>query len=704
VSITETAPANALNEWEARRSLEAFDIPFAPCRLVGDETEAVAAARELGFPVAIKVHSAAILHKTEVGGVHLDVPDEQGVRQACLAIRQTVAALTSATLEGYLVQRLIDPGLDLLLGAARDTSFGPYLLLGLGGIWAEVLDDVVAIALPASTEDVLRALDGLRAAPLLHGARGKPRCDQRAVAEIALRLGRYMASDSTALEVDINPLRVFPEGRGAIALDARIVRGARTSVERAAPNRAALEALLNPRGVVVVGVSRDPSKFGARLVNSLTAHGFEGPLWALHPSEALVQGIPAFPSVEAANHRADLAFITLDGKQTAGAVHEVARAGVRAAVVFASGFGESGPEGEVRQAELLAVAREAGVSLLGPNTPGLISDPAKLYGSFVGTMTMEGPRNGDIVLLTQSGSVGSALLGRGWDRGLAFRAWIATGDEADIGIEHLLGIYADDPGARVIGIFAETIRDGARFREAAQRARRAGKRIVAYVVGRSEPGRSAIQSHTGALGGNQRLYDAVFRQDQISRVSDLDEMLDALQALSWCPSPGGRRVAVVSSSGASCGIAADDCDANGLELPPLGAASKARLKSILPTFASANNPLDVTAEIVTRPELMAAALNAVVDGAAYDAVLVTLGTQQGPMALEVARAIVDFQRNRQLPVLVSRLGADSLNRDLLEFYRLQRLPLFSTPTRSARALKHLVQQAGILASDTESAA
>lgn len=696
----EKAPRGGLNEWEARRALSAFDIPFAACRLVSDEAGAVGAARELGFPVAIKVHSAAILHKTEVGGVHLDVLDEEGVRQACRAIRQSVTDRTSAPMEGYLVQRLIDPGLDLLLGAARDPSFGPYLLVGLGGVWTEALDDVIALALPASTEDVLQALAGLRAAPLLQGARGKPRLDCKAIAQMALRLGRFMAADPAALEVDINPLRVFPEGRGAIALDARIVTGTRPSPERAVPSRAALEALLAPRGVVVVGVSRDSSKFGARLVNSLTAHGFDGALWALHPSEATVQGVPAFRSVEASPHRADLAFITLDGKQTAGAVREVARAGVRAAVVLASGFGEAGPEGEARQTELLAAARESGVNLVGPNTPGLISDPAKLYGSFVGTMTMDGARGGDIVLLTQSGSVGSALLGRGWDRGLAFRAWVATGDEADIGIEHLLDFYADDPGARVIGIFAETIRDGLRFREAAQRARRAGKRIVAYVVGRSEPGRSAIQSHTGALGGNHRLYDAVFRQDSIGRVSDLDEMLDALQALSWCPLPKGPRVAVVSSSGASCGIAADDCDANGLELPPLGEASRKRLKSILPAFASANNPLDVTAEIVTRPQLMAAALDAVVDGEAYEAVLVTLGTQQGPMALEVARAIVDFQRRRDLPVLISRLGADSLNRELLDFYRLQKLPLFSTPTRAARALRHLVQQSGVCAPGT----
>ena len=686
----------ALSEWEARAAMGSVGIPFVACRLAVDEDEAVCAAIEIGFPVVIKVHSPEILHKTEANGVHIDVRDEVGVRRACSLILDSVASLASkAVSAGFLVQPFIGGGTDVFLGAARDSSFGPYLLLGLGGIWAEVLDDVVAVALPASHAQVLRAIDELRAAALLRGARAKRPADRNAVARTALELGQFMLSTPDALEVDLNPLRVFDDGQGALALDARLVLGSQLTVDRPVPPHAALRALLEPRGVVVVGVSRDATKFGSRLVNSIRSHGFARPLWAVHPREDVVQGIPAFKSATHSNLPADLAFITLEGSQVADAVREVAKVGVSSAVVFASGFGEAGPKGEAMQTELMQVAKAAKVNILGPNTPGLVSDPAKLYGSFVGTMSMNGLSGGDIVLLTQSGSIGSALLGRGWDRDLAFRAWVATGDEADIGIEHLLDFYADDPGATVIGIFAETIRDGLRFRSAAQKARRNGKKIVAYVVGHSEPARAAIQSHTGAMGGNQRLYDAVFRQDSIARVSDLDEMLDALQALAWCPLPKGGRVAVVSSSGASCGIAADDCDANGLELPALSQATKRRLSAILPSFAAANNPLDLTAEIVTRPQLMAAALDAVVEDGAYDALMVTLGTQQGSMALEIARAVVEFQRKNGIPVLISRLGADSLNRELLDFYRQERMPLFSTPTRSARALKHLLQQAEI---------
>ena len=156
-----------------------------------------------------------------------------------------------------------------------------------------------------------------------------------------------------------------------------------------------------------------------------------------------------------------------------------------------------------------------------------------------------------------------------------------------------------------------------------------------------------------------------------------------MQVLDWCPLPVGRRVAVISSSGASCGIAADDCELNGLLLPKLSPTSKARLAAILPAFAQLNNPLDVTAEIVTRPDLIAKALEAVVEENAFDALLITLGTQQGPMALEVARTIVEFRSRTRLPVIISRLGADSLNPALLEFYQAHKLPLFSTPTRSA---------------------
>ena len=683
-----------LTEWAARQELAKFGIAFSACRAVKTDDEAVAAAKVIGFPVVVKVHASSIVHKTEVNGVHLDIRDEQMVRSACQAIRESVAHIEPATQsEGFLVQPYVTGGLDMLLGVARDPSFGPYLLIGLGGIWVEVMADVVAVALPATRDEILVALSQLRAFPLLEGARGQRGSDLGALVDMAARLAEYAGATPEAQEIDINPLRVFSEGGGALALDARIVRGPSQHHAKSSPSPESLSALADPKGVVVVGVSRDPDKFGSRLVNSIKSHGFGRPLWALHPRESQIQGVPAYPSAKDSPHPADLAFITVDGVQVEKVLHEIAPAGVRAAVVFASGFGESGAAGKALQSSLVATAATLGISLVGPNTPGIVSEPAKLYGSFVGTMSMEHLPDGDIVLLTQSGSIGSALMGRGKDRGLAFRAWVATGDEADIGVEHVLDYYADDPGTRVIAMFVEMIRDGDRFRAAARRARKAGKRLVIYAIGRSESGRAAIQSHTGALGGNQLLYDAVFRQTGTARVSDLDEMLDAMQVLDWCPLPVGRRVAVISSSGASCGIAADDCELNGLLLPKLSPTSKARLAAILPAFAQLNNPLDVTAEIVTRPDLIAKALEAVVEENAFDALLITLGTQQGPMALEVARTIVEFRSRTRLPVIISRLGADSLNPALLEFYQAHKLPLFSTPTRSARAMAHLVQQA-----------
>ena len=690
-----------LTEWAARDELLAAGIAFTPCERVATDDEAVAAAARIGYPVVVKVQAADIVHKTEVNGVHVDLRNAGTVRVACVAIRDAVSrAQSSARLHApapaFLVQPFVRGGIDIFLGAARDSSFGPYLLLGLGGVWVEVLDDVVAVALPATPADVMRALRGLRAFVLLTGARGQRGVDLDALVKTALLLGDYMMRTPAAVEVDVNPLRVFGDAREderAIGLDARIVMSDRCDAEKPVPERRVLDALLDPRGVVVVGASKDNAKFGSRLVRSLLSHGFDRPLWALHPRDSQVQGIPAYPSAAASPHGADLAYITVEGRQVATILKDVAQAGVRAAVVFASGFGESGPEGEAMQTELTAAAREAGIGIVGPNTPGIVSVPANMYGSFVGTMSMQPLPDGDIVLLTQSGSIGSALMGRGWDRGLAFRAWVATGDEADICVEHLLDYYAGDPGTRVIAIFVEMIRDGRRFRQAARRARAAGKVLVVYAIGRSEAGLAAIQSHTGSLGGNHRLYDAVFRQDGVARVADLDEMLDAIQALDWCPLPAGPRVTVVSSSGASCGIAADDCEANGLVLPPLTDGCKQRLSKILPSFAATNNPLDLTAEIVTRPALMADALAAVIDQGTSDMLLITLGTQQGPMALEVGRAIVDLRSRVAVPIVISRLGADSLNAELLTFYRDQKLPLFSTPTRAARALRHLVQQA-----------
>jgi acyl-CoA synthetase (NDP forming) len=685
-----------LSEWAARERLAAHGIHGPECVVAKSEDDAAAAAARIGFPVVLKVHAGGVLHKSDVGGVRVDLRSEDEVRRAFLALAGEVARRApGVAVEGALVQPFIAGGVDVFLGAARDPAFGPYLLLGLGGVLVEVLDDVVAIAWPAAAGDVLAAAATLRGARVLRGVRGRPGADLGAVAALALALGRFMDVAPDVVEVDLNPVCALPPGGGALPLDARIVLGAvaPAPAPRARPSPAALTALLDPRAVVVIGASRDPAKFGSRLVRSLRRHGFERPLWALHPRAREVQGIPAFPALDALPGRADLALVTIEGDRVPDIVRDCGAAGVQAAVVCASGFAEAGGEGEARQRRLVAAAAEAGVAIVGPNTAGVIGDGAALYGSFLGTMEMQPVRGGNVALLTQSGSIGSFLLGRGWERGLGFRAWVATGDEAGMHVEDLVAHVAGDPGTRVIALFLEMVRDGRVFRDAVRGARARGKRLVAYAIGRSASGREAVRSHTGSLAGNHRLYDAVFRQDGVSRVADLEEFLDTIQALSWCPLPAGRRVMVVSTSGASCGIAADDCEANGLALPAPPPATAARLARILPAFATVRNPLDLTAEAITRPALAAEALDALAGSGAFDALLIALGTQQGRTAMEVADAVVGVARRTGIPIVLSRLGADSLGPELLVRYREARLPLYPTPTRAARVLRHLVFQA-----------
>lgn len=685
-----------LGEWAARERLAAHGIEGPPCVLARSEDEAAAAAARLGFPVVLKVHADGLAHKSDAGGVRLDLRSEAEVREAYRSVAEEVARRApGASVEGALVQPLVTGGVDVFLGAARDPAFGPYLLLGLGGIFVEVLDDVAAIAWPATADDVRAAAETLRGAALLRGVRGRPPADVDALAALALALGRFMEASPDVVEVDLNPVCVRPAGGGALPLDARIVLGsaAPAAAGRTRPSREALAALLDPAAVVVIGASRDPARFGSRLVRSLRRHGFERPLWAVHPREREVQGIPAFPSLGELPGRPALAFITVDGDQVPGLVRQCGAAGVKAAVVCASGFAETGGEGQARQQRLVAEAAAGGVAVVGPNTAGLVSDAASLYGSFLGTMEMTPVRGGDVALVTQSGSIGSFLLGRGWERGLGFRVWVATGDEAGVHAEDVVDYLADDPGTRVIALFLEMVRDGAAFRQAVRRARARGQRVVAYAIGRSATGREAVRSHTGSLAGNHRLYDAVFRQDGVSRVADLDELLDAIQALAWCPLPRGRRVMVVSTSGASCGIAADDCEANGLLLPAPPPAAAARLARILPPFAAVRNPLDLTAEVITRPALAAEALDALADSGAFDALLIALGTQQGQSAVEVAEAVADLAQRTGMPIVLSRLGADSLGPEVPARYRAARLPLYPTPTRAARALRHLWFQA-----------
>ncbi len=357
--------------------------------------------------------------------------------------------------------------------------------------------------------------------------------------------------------------------------------------------RAAVDGFLRPRSVAIVGASRRRGTVGGEVLHNLIESPFEGPIYPVNPSADSVQSVPAFASVAEIPEEVDLAVIAVRAEAVAETARECVAKGARSLVVLSAGFTEVGEDGAEREAELLAVCREAGMRLIGPNCLGLLDTDAEdgLNVSFA----PEEPVAGNVAFATQSGALGLALIEFAEARGIGVSTFASLGNRADMTATDLLEFWEEDESTRLALLYIESFSNPGRF---ARVARRVGKSKPVVVVksGRSAVGARAASSHTGALlAASDRTVDALFEQCGVIRAETLSELLDVASLLSTQPLPAGHRVGIVTNAGGPAIMCADACDAIGLEVPPLPDELQAELASYLPAEASVRNPVDMIA-------------------------------------------------------------------------------------------------------------
>ncbi|MEH3086634.1 MAG: acetate--CoA ligase family protein [Xylophilus ampelinus] len=384
-----------------------------------------------------------------------------------------------------------------------------------------------------------------------------------------------------------------------------------------------LEALFAPRSIAIVGASDDVTKIGGRPLQFLRRYGYAGRIYPINRKGGLVQSLPAHASLDALPEAPELAVIAVPPAGVPEAVEDCARRGVKAAVVLSAGFSELGAEGARLQARIGATARASGMRVVGPNCLGAIGVPERSIATFSVALESGFPDAGPAGIASQSGNLGSYALRLAGERGLGVSRMLTTGNECDVDIADAIASLAADPGTAVILCCMETCRDGERLRRAMAMARAAGKPLVVLKVGVSEAGSQAAASHTGALAGSDAVFDAVLRAGGALRVPGIEQLLDvghALAVLGPGRLPRGRRVAVLTASGGFGVLLADAASAQGLALPALEAATQARILSAVP-FAAPSNPVDMTAQVSSRPELLAQVLDAVAADAGCDTLI-----------------------------------------------------------------------------------
>jgi acetyltransferase len=449
-----------------------------------------------------------------------------------------------------------------------------------------------------------------------------------------------------------------------------------------------LKTLFQPRAVALIGASTEQNKLSGRPLRFFREFGYAGKVYPVNPKYQEIAGMPCFANLSDIPGEVDLAVITLPAATVPQALEECGVKGVKAAAIISSGFAEVGGEGVRLQDELRRIASENGIAVCGPNCSGFVYFPEKVTATFSVGLDGGFPEPGPAAFISQSGALSSYILGAARERGLAFRYWITTGNECVLTFTDYLQYLLEDPEVRLVLGYLEDARDGAAFQAAARRALTLDKPLIILKAGRSEAGAKASVSHTGSLAGTDEVYQAVFSKNGVLRADSLDELFD-LAILAQAPRrPRGRRVQVVSISGAAGILMADVGSPLGLEFPDLSPATKDELSKIMPAFASIANPMDVTAEAVARPGLLTQAAEVILTDPNVENLVMFFGIVPGAHE-RLATGIAHVAQGTDKLVMMTWFPLP--RGDIWMNLARAGVPVFSEPARGIRALSKMVQ-------------
>lgn len=581
---------DSLTAPEAKELCDVYGIPVPQEGLAKTADDAVRLAEGMGFPVVLKIVSPQILHKTEAGGVLVGVKNADEARSGFQKIIDNAKAYDAkADIHGVQVQQMLKGGQEVIVGAVTDPSFGKLVAFGLGGILVEVLKDITFRLAPITRDDALSMLDGIQAAEMLKGVRGSDPVDREALATILVNVSRLVDEVPEIVELDLNP--VFARADGATAADVRVVLDFEAKVQRYRPNEEQIlnkmNRIMKPAAVAVIGASTEDGKIGNSVMKNLINGGYKGDIYPVHPKLDEVLGYKAYKSVKDIPGNVDIAVFAIPAKFVAQALTEVGEKGIAGAILIPSGFAETGNvEG---QDELVAISRKYDIRLMGPNIYGFYYTPLNLCATFCTPFDVKGKA----ALSSQSGGIGMAIIGFSRSTKMGVSAIVGLGNKSDIDEDDLLTFFEHDDNTQIVAMHLEDLKDGRAFSEAAKRVSKK-KPVVVLKAGRTSLGARAASSHTGALAGNDKIYEDVLKQSGVIRARSLQDLLQFARGVPVLPTPKGENVVIITGAGGSGVLLSDACVDNGLNLMTMPSDLDAAFRKFIPPFGAAGNPVDIT--------------------------------------------------------------------------------------------------------------
>jgi acetyl coenzyme A synthetase (ADP forming)-like protein len=575
---------------EGKLLCDAYGIPVPKEGVAKSAGEAAKIATDMGFPVVMKIVSPDILHKTEAGGVMVGVKTAADVEKNYAAILANAKKYKSdAKIEGIQVQQMLLGGQEVIVGAVTDGSFGKLVAFGLGGVLVEVLKDITFRLAPATKQDALSMLDGIQAHEMLKGVRGSDPANRDAIADIIVNVSRLITDFPEITEMDLNP--VFATKTSAIAADVRIVVDFAPKLPRPRPNHddivRQMNRIMKPKSVAVIGASAENGKIGNSVMKNLINGGYKGEIYPIHPKADEILGKKVYKSVKDIPGEVDIAVFAIPASLVAGALIECGEKKVVGAILIPSGYAETG---NIKgQEEIQAIGQKYGIRLMGPNIYGFYYTPANLCATFCTAYDVKG----SAALSSQSGGIGMAIIGFSRSAKMGVSAIVGLGNKSDIDEDDLLTFFEQDDNTQIIAQHCEDLKDGRAFAEVAKRVSKK-KPIVVLKAGRTSAGAKAASSHTGALAGNDKIYEDVFNQSGVIRARSLRDMLEFARGIPVLPTPKGENVVIITGAGGSGVLLSDACIDNKLSLMTIPPDLDAAFRKFIPPFGAAGNPVDIT--------------------------------------------------------------------------------------------------------------
>lgn len=586
----------SLTESESKILLSAYGVPVVEEAVVASEDEAVSRSREIGFPVVLKGHGARLTHKTERGLVKVNLRSVSEIRRAYRQIKTA----SGKDWEGCLIQPLIEGKREFVAGLIRDAQFGPTIMFGLGGIFTEALADVAFRIAPLSDAQTDALIDDIKSNKLLGCFRGEKAADRAQLRQVLLGLSRLGMEHPEIREVDINPLIVMPDGR-VKAVDALVVfeenytrpvesEKKEEEIEKYAQEiRQALDIAVNAKSVAVVGATRPKEDGFAGMYGCMRDYGYAGKLYPVNPKLNDIAGVKAYPNLTSLPEPVDLIIVTVPAPFVPDVLRECVATGNKTVHIFTSGFKESGEDEGIRlQDEMEKIALEGGLRVIGPNCMGLYVPRTRLL-----TWMGASRESGSVGLISQSGGNAQDFTNYTTRHtGIQFSKVFSYGNALTLDSTEFLDYLSHDDETKIITMYLEGVRDGRRFLKLVTEINRQ-KPIIIYKGGLSESGALAVSSHTGALAGGEKIWQAFFRQTGTVMVESIEEMADVTLAFHHLGKTRGRKTTVLGFGGGAGVSVADNCAKTGLLLPAFSPSLIKKLRKLIPPAgAMIRNPID----------------------------------------------------------------------------------------------------------------